>query len=127
MTNKGKDFAVRGWLVMASTLVVLVLVSFIPPLEAGGVKLRRASVISDLIDMDKPSEQELLALEEQPEIDIEEFDVDLEQVAQQVKQTTAGASPTGEATSASWEGIFEEQPTGGEELMPQPDEQPSLD
>ena len=70
MTNQGKDFAVRGWLVMASTLVVLVLVSFIPPLEAGGVKLRRASVISDLIDMDKPSEQELLALEEQPEIDI---------------------------------------------------------
>ena len=127
MTNQGKDFAVRGWLVMASTLVVLVLVSFIPPLEAGGVKLRRASVISDLIDMDKPSEQELLALEEQPEIDIEEFEVDLEQVAEQVKQTTAVASPTAEATSASWEGIFEEQPTGGEEFMPQPDEQPSLD
>ena len=127
MASSGRDFAVRGWLVLAATLVVLVLVSFIPPLEAGGVKLRRASVISDLIEMDSPSEQEALLAEAEPEIDVEEFEVDLELVAEQVKQTTAVSKPTGEATSASWEGIFEEQPTGGEEFMPQPDEQPSLD
>ena len=72
-------------------------------------------------------EQELLALEEQPEIDIEEFEVDLEQVAEQVKQTTAVASPTAEATSASWEGIFDEQPTGGEADSLRNDPLPSLE
>ena len=95
MASSGRDFAVRGWLVMAATLVVLVLVSFIPPLEAGGVKLRRASVISDLIEMDSPSEQEALLAEAEPEIDVEEFEVDLELVAEQVKQTTAVSKPTG--------------------------------
>ena len=107
--------------------MVLVLVSFIPPIEAGGVSLRRASVISDLIDMDSAEEQEELVAEEEPEIDVEEFEVDLELVAEQVKQTTAVASPTGDATSASWEGIFEEQPSGGEEHMPESESLPTLD
>ncbi|MBR5283100.1 MAG: hypothetical protein IKU22_10025 [Alistipes sp.] len=126
MTNSGKDYAVRGWMVLAATLAVLIVVSFVPPLEAGGVSLRRASVISDVIDLDEKPENELLA-EEQPEINVEEFEVDLEQVAAQVKQTTAQASPTGEATSASWEGIFEEQPSGGEEYILQEEKSPSLD
>ena len=126
MTNSGKDYAVRGWQVVATTLVVLIVVSFIPPLEAGGVSLRRASVISDLINLDQQDSETLLA-EEQPEINIEEFEVDLELVAEQVKQTTAVASPTGEATSASWEGIFEEQPSGGEEYIAQAEKSPSLD
>lgn len=125
MTKRGEDFAVRGWLVMVATLVVLVLVSFIPPLEAGGIKLRRASVISDLIEQQTPTEQEVLVAEE-PEINAEEFEVDLELVAEQVKQTTATASPTGDATSASWEGIFDEQPTGGEEYD-LPDRIPTAD
>ena len=126
MTNSGKDYAVRGWMVLAATLAVLIVVSFVPPLEAGGVSLRRASVISDLINLDKTADGELLA-EEQPEINVEEFEVDLEQVAAQVKQTTAQASPTGESTSASWEGIFEEQPSGGEEYILQEEKSPSLD
>ena len=126
MTNSGKDYAVRGWLVLAATLVVLVVVSFVPPIEAGAISLRRASVISDLINLDKTADGELLA-EEQPEINVEEFEVDLEEVAAQVKQTTAQASPMGEATSASWEGIFEEQPSGGEELVAEGDNAPSLD
>ena len=126
MINSGKDYAVRGWQVVATTLVVLIVVSFVPPLEAGGVSLRRASVISDLINLDKQGGEEFLA-EEQPEINVEEFEVDLELVAEQVKQTTAVASPTGEATSASWEGIFEEQPYGGEEYLAQAKKSPSLD
>ena len=96
MTNSKKDFALRGWQVVATTLVVLIVVSFIPPIEAGGLSLRRASVISDLIDVKSPeaAEQESLA-ELAPEIDVEEFEVDLEQVAQVVQQTTQEASPTG--------------------------------
>lgn len=127
MAASGKDYAVRGWLLMTATLVVLIVVSFIPPIEAGGVSLRRASVISDLIDMDAPAADDLLLAEQEAEINAEEFEVDLELVAEQVKQTTATASPTGEATSASWSGIFEEQPSGGEEHMPQADSLPSLE
>lgn len=112
---------------MTATLVVLIVVSFIPPIEAGGVSLRRASVISDLIDMDAPAADDVLRAEQEAEINAEEFEVDLELVAEQVKQTTATASPTGEATSASWSGIFEEQPSGGEEHLPQADSLPSLE
>ena len=125
MTNPKKDFALRGWQVLATTLVVLIVLSFVPPIEAGGLSLRRASVISDLIDVKKPAEEELLA-ELAPEIDIEEFEVDLEQVAEQVEQTTQLASPTGVATSASWEGIFDEQPSGGDYIS-SPDSLPSIE
>ena len=114
MTNPHDDYTSRGWLVATAALAVLILVSFIPPIEAGGVSLRRASIIADLIsfDSDKATEVEQEAA---PEINVAEFEVDLEQVAKQVAHTTATASPFGEGTSASWEGIFDEQPTGGEQ------------
>ena len=114
MTNPQDDFTSRGWLVALATLAVLIVVSFIPPISVGGVSLRRASIISDLITMENNTPAAEALAEAAPEIDVEEFEVDLEQVAQTVARTTATASPTGEATSASWEGIFDEQPTGGE-------------
>ena len=87
--------------------------------------MRRASIIADLVTFESDKAAEAAEMEAAPEIDVEEFEVDLAQVAKQVAQTTATASPFGEGTSASWEGIFDEQPTGGEEFMPPPDEQPS--
>ena len=114
MTNPQDDFTSRGWLVALATLAVLIVVSFIPPISVGGVSLRRASIISDLITMESNTTSDEALAEAAPEIDVEEFEVDLEQVAQTVARTTATASPTGEATSASWEGIFDEQPTGGD-------------
>ena len=113
MTNHNDDFTSRGWLVAAATLAVLILVSFIPPIEAGGVSLRRASIISDLVKHDN-TDTSAVEVEAQPEINVEDFEVDLEVVAEQVAQTTATASPFGEGTSASWEGIFDEQPSGGD-------------
>ena len=112
MTKPSDDYTSRGLLVAATTLALLIVVSFIPPINAGGVKLRRASIVSDVVNHSErvsQGEEEL-----QPEIDVKEFEVDLESVAEQVAKTTATASPTGEATSASWEGIFDEQPTGGD-------------
>ena len=114
MTNPQEDFTSRGWLVAVATLAVLIVVSFIPPISVGGVSLRRASIISDLITIENNTPSDEVLAEAAPEIDVEEFEVDLEQVAQTVARTTATASPTGEATSASWEGIFDEQPTGGD-------------
>ena len=113
MTNHNDDFTSRGWLVATATLAVLILVSFIPPIEAGGVSLRRASIISDLVTLDK-TDTSATDTEAQPEINVEDFEVDLDVVAEQVAQTTATASPFGEGTSASWEGIFDEQPSGGD-------------
>ena len=97
MTNKGRDFALRGLQVLATTLVVLIVLSFVPPIEAGGVSLRRASVISDLVNHPLTSEPQP---EEQPEINVEEYDVDLDKVAQMVERTTQIASPTGVATTS---------------------------
>ena len=114
MTNPEEDFTSRGWLVAAATLAVLIVVSFIPPINAGGVRLRRASIISDLITFSADSELTEALAEAAPEINVNDFEVDLEQVAKTVANTTASASPLGEATSASWEGIFDEQPTGGD-------------
>ena len=97
-----------------TTLLVLLVISFIPPITLGGVELRRASIISDLIDHNAGEEASQTQLAELPEIDVKEFEVDLIKVAQKVAETTATASPMGEATSASWEGIFDEQPSGGD-------------
>jgi lysophospholipase L1-like esterase len=110
MTNPKEDFTLRGLLLLLTTLLVLVIVSFIPPVEAGGLSLRRASVVSDVImhSDEKASSDE----ESAPEIDVAEFEIDLEDVADKVAQTTATASPTAADTSASWEGIFDEQPMG---------------
>ena len=110
MINPQEDYTSRGWIVATFSLAVLIVVSFIPPINVGGMSLRRASIISDIVDhpTSTSSEAEQTSPEEDvaPVIDIEEFEVDLEQGAQTVAQTTATASPTGEATSASWEGIF---------------------
>ena len=114
MTNPQEDFTSRSWLVAIATLAVLIVVSFIPPISVGGVSLRRASIISDLITMESPTPTVEAEEEAAPVIDVKEFEVDLEQVAETVARTTATASPLGEATSASWEGIFDEQPTGGD-------------
>ena len=92
MTNPKEDFTLRGLLLLLTTLSVLVSVSFIPPVEAGGLSLRRASVVSDVImhSDEKASSDE----ESAPEIDVAEFEIDLEDVADKVAQTTATASPT---------------------------------
>ncbi len=114
MPKHPNDYTSRGWQVACATLLVLTVISFIPPITVGGVKLRRASIVSDLIDHNTPAEQGSTELAELPELDVKEFEVDLIEVAQKVAETTATASPMGEATSASWEGIFDEQPSGGD-------------
>ena len=125
MTNPKEDYTSRGWLVASATLLILFIVSLIPPISAGGIELRRASILSDLVRFDDGESK--TESEPQPEINVAEFEVDLEAVAEQVAKTQALASPTGSATSASWEGIFEEQPSGGEEFVEDQEPLPSLE
>ncbi len=114
MPKNPNDYTSRGWQVACTSLLLLAVISFIPPITVGGVKLRRASILSDVIDHSASQEHQSTELVELPEIDVKEFEVDLIGVAQKVAETTASASPMGEATSASWEGIFDEQPSGGD-------------
>ena len=123
MTNPNEDYTSRGWQVVSATLLVLLIISLVPPISAGGIDLRRANIISDLVRFESAEQ----SAEPQPEINVEEFEIDLDAVAEQVAQTQAQSSPTGVATSASWEGIFEEQPTGGEELLEQTGPLPPLE
>ena len=125
MTNPKEDYTSRGWLVASATLLILFIVSLIPPISAGGIELRRANILSDLVRFDDGESK--TESEPQPEINVAEFEVDLEAVAEQVAKTQALASPTGSATSASWEGIFEEQPSGGEEFVEDQEPLPSLE
>ena len=74
-----KDYTHRTWLAAAALIAVLVAVSFIPPQSIGGVHLRRANILSDLLTFDDKA-----ATEQQSEsalYDEEEFRVDLEEVA----------------------------------------------
>ena len=50
MGSPEKDYLHKGWMAAAALIAVLVAVSFIPPQSLGGVKLRRANILSDLID-----------------------------------------------------------------------------
>ncbi len=52
MNTPGKDYTHHSWLAAAALIAVLVAVSFIPPQSVGGVKLRRANILSDLLSFD---------------------------------------------------------------------------
>ncbi|MBR1994178.1 MAG: hypothetical protein IJ990_01380, partial [Alistipes sp.] len=48
-----KDYSLRGWTTLFIVLLVLGVVSFIPPVTIGGVSLRRANIFSDLYTFDE--------------------------------------------------------------------------
>lgn len=108
MAKRPEDYTSRTFLFAMATLVVLMAISVIPPIEAGDISLRRANILSDLIRFD--SDKAPAAEPAQPEIDVEEFHVDMEEVERQVARVAQEASPTGDGTSASWQGIFDQQP-----------------
>lgn len=85
MTPPIKEFSHRGWLGVAALVIVLLAVSFIPPQSIGGIKLRRANILSDLMNFDDSgadgSSSSLF--------DEEEFRIDLSQVAERIEADTA--------------------------------------
>ena len=73
MNRPDENYASRGWLAAAALIAVLVAVSFIPPQSIGGVKLRRANILSELISFDDAASTEPAELsgEELLRIDID--------------------------------------------------------
>lgn len=79
--NEGSDYTHRSWLAVAALIAVLAAVSLIPPHSVGGVSLRRANILSDLIGFNDESSS---TPSSQVSLDEEEFRIDLEHVAEQV-------------------------------------------
>ena len=71
MNTPEKDCIHRGWIAALALIAVLTAVSFIPPQSLGGVKLRRANILSDLVAFDDA----VAAAEEPALFDEEDFHV----------------------------------------------------
>ena len=52
MNSPEKNYIHKSWQAVAALIAVLAAVSFIPPQSIGGVKLRRANILSDLLVFD---------------------------------------------------------------------------
>ena len=83
MNTPEKDYTHHSWLAAAALIAVLMAVSFIPPQSVGGVKLRRANILSDLLPFDDAEAAEPAA--EPALFDEEEFHIDMAAVAERIE------------------------------------------
>ena len=98
MGSPEKDYLHKGWMAAAALIAVLVAVSFIPPQSLGGVKLRRANILSDLIDF---GDAEATAEAAEPQLfDEEEIHVDMEEVISRIE---ADSTPREAPASFEWD------------------------
>ncbi len=86
MNTPEKDYTHRTWLAAAALIAVLVAVSFIPPQSIGGIHLRRANILSDVMTFDDSASAD--SREDSGLYDEEEFRVDLEEVASRIEADT---------------------------------------
>ena len=77
MEQNPENYARKGWMAAAALIGVLAVVSLIPPQTVGGVKLRRANILSDLVVFDDAPAH----TDESAVFNEEEFQVDMAQVA----------------------------------------------
>ena len=99
MNTPEKDYTCKGWLAVTALIAVLVAVSFIPPRTLGGIKLRRANILSDLISFDD-AEAAGAEAATPTTFDEEEFRIDLEQVAERI---VADTTPPPVQISFEWD------------------------
>lgn len=94
------DYTLRGGVAAVAVILLLTLLSFIPPLEVCGVQLRRANILSEFISFE--SAEEAPALEEAP---LEEIEIDWQEVNEVVADLQLPALDTARKVdySFSWE------------------------
>ena len=86
MNSPEKDYTHRSWLAAAALIAVLVAVSFIPPQNVWGVKLRRANILSDILAFD---DTEKAATTDEPVLfDEADFHIDMQAVAERIEADT---------------------------------------
>ena len=86
MNETPRDYAHRSWLAVTALIALLAAVGFIPPQRIGGVTLRRANILSDLLTFDDTAGAE--PAEEPALFDEEEFHIDMEAVAERIVADT---------------------------------------
>ncbi len=87
MNAPQKNYLTRSWQAAVALVAVMVAVSFIPPQTVGGVKLRRANILSDLFLFEDDAAAAEIA-EASPELfDESEFSIDIQEVQQQIIET----------------------------------------
>ena len=99
-----KNYGHRSWIVILLLIVILVVVSFIPPQIIGNISLRRANIISDIINFDGERAidnvvSDIVDLEDEVTLEVEtaievtptaieeeilEIEVDIEKIEQQI-------------------------------------------
>ncbi|MEG1864132.1 MAG: hypothetical protein RR199_02300 [Alistipes sp.] len=79
------DHPHKGWIAIFALIAVLVAVSFIPPQTIGGVKFRRANILSDLLSFNDTAD----ASQSVSLFDEAEFRVDMDEVAERIVADTA--------------------------------------
>ena len=84
MAKKSENYTFNGWIAAAALVGVLVAVSFIPPRTLGGVKIRRANILSDIFDFDDTPARS----PESAVFNEEEFQVDMTEVAERIDADT---------------------------------------
>lgn len=84
-----KDYTHRSWIAVTLLIAVLIGLSLIPPQTLGGVSLRRANILSDLISF----EEDLEKAEKAIDLDDADFHIDLTQVARQIADTVPQHAP----------------------------------
>lgn len=102
MRSSDREFSRRSWRAVAAVIVLLVALSFVPPQQVAGVKLRRANIFSELVSFE--DERAGTAAGEHL-FDEADFEVDFEEVAQRI-----GADSVPPAVPLSFERRAEELP-----------------
>ncbi len=103
-----QDYGSRSRIAVLALVALLCGVSFIPPQTVGNVKLRRANILSEILVFDDASLEETQA---EPQLfDAEEYEVDMEEVAQLI---VADTLPARAETTFEW--IVGEAPENGSE------------
>ena len=110
-----KDYTHHTWLAAVAVIAILVAVSFIPPQSIGGIHLRRANILSDVMSFDDAVAADKAAATEL--YDEEEFRVDLEEVASRIEADT---TPREVTTSYEWR-LAERDTTAESHRLREPD------
>lgn len=84
MKSPQNDYTTRSLSASLLLIAILLVVSFIPPVEVWGVELRRANILSEFIRFEEPA----LAEASLAEAEVEQIEVDWEQIAEAVAETT---------------------------------------
>lgn len=84
MERGPENYTRSGWVAAAALIGVLVAVSFIPPQSVGGVKFRRANILSDLVAFDDAPAR----TPESAVFNEEEFQVDMAEVTERIEADT---------------------------------------